>query len=1143
MLGTVYIPPSDSPYSSGDEFDQIMSDIIDIGAKYNNCKICLVGDFNARTSNLPDFIEADKHLLHATGLDEGDTDIFIDRNMFEHLNIVVDRYTTDKVVDATGKKLLDFCSNTCMLIVNGRTGKKSSGGATCKGVSTIDYAIASPDLFKHINDFHIDIFDKCLSDVHSPIYLELNSLLCTDFPEPNTSQENVILQDTTQLNQRKRTTKTNWDPTKKNAFTEAINTPHIKHLTQQITNLGQNLALVSQSEINSLTETLEKMYEDAGVETGITKIYNQCNPVKKNNTTMQKNRKRPWFDNACLQKRKEFFMAKNAFKKSQTTENKLIMAEKSKTYRMAMREASKTYHRDLHNNLRNLKSNNPKEYWAIINKAEGRENNTGNITTESFMSHFKNLNDTEISLNATQQTQQSKTRSDDNLPFNNPISEEEVIRLTKKLKNGKASGIDNILNEFLKCSPPDMLKLISGFFNLILDTGIIPASWTIGLITPIYKRKGDTNDPDNYRGITLLSCLGKLFTMTINSRLNSYLEENQLLGEEQAGFREGYSTLDHIFSLHCIIELALSQKKRLYCAFIDYRKAFDTVNRSSLWLKLLKHDIKGKVFTVIQNLYNDAKSCIRYNGNLSEYFNCNIGVRQGENLSPLLFAIYLNDLECHLTEQNQGITYRDSEENEVLLKLCTLLYADDTILISETANDLQCMLNDLYMYCHEWELTVNTSKTNIVVFSKGKVRNLPTLLFGEEPIAAQHTYTYLGILFNYNGNFKNAMRKQISQAKRAMFSLLSKARKLQLPLDLQCHLFDTCVIPVLLYGCEVWGFSDLTEIERVQTFFCKYILKLGSQTANCIARGELGRQRLQCIIYQRMVNFWVGLTTDKPNKISHTLFQLVKAKYADGSLKSAWWANICKTLNECGLGNILNTHPSILNPNYTKAIVKDRMSAIENQEWHSEVMNSGHCTNYRIFKISLKFEIFLTTLNKKHATDLTRFRCGNHKLPIVVGRYTGIPKTERLCNLCDAKSLGDEFHYIFQCTAFKKERSTYINEKFLKHPNTLTMEILFTSEDPTNLSKLATFCSIIMASMREGRSHAKHKPKQKKRSKTCTMKEPSDLKINKNTSRRDRKSSATNKKCDKDILTGKALLNEKLSNRKTKNQRIKTTPT
>ena len=144
-----------------------------------------------------------------------------------------------------------------------------------------------------------------------------------------------------------------------------------------------------------------------------------------------------------------------------------------------------------------------------------------------------------------------------------------------------------------------MLKLICVFFNLIFDTGIIPASWTIGLKTPIYKRKGDINDPDNYRGIALLSCLGKLFIMTINARLDSYLEETQLLGEEQAGFREGYSTFNHIFSLHCIIELALSQKKRLYCLL------------ATPMAKIVKHYIKGKVFTVIQNLYNAAKSYVR----------------------------------------------------------------------------------------------------------------------------------------------------------------------------------------------------------------------------------------------------------------------------------------------------------------------------------------------------------------------------------------------------------------------------------------------------------------------------------------------------------------------------------------------------
>ena len=230
-----------------------------------------------------------------------------------------------------------------------------------------------------------------------------------------------------------------------------------------------------------------------------------------------------------------------------------------------MKEASKTYHKDLHNNLHNLKSKNPKEYWAIINKAEGRENKMCNITIDSFMTNFKNLYNTETDLHATHHLQQTENKLEDNLPFNKPISEEEAVKLTRKLKNGKASRIDNILNEFIKCSPPDMLKLICVFFNLIVDTGIIPPSWTIGLITPIYKRKGDINDPDNYRGIALLSCLGKVFIMTINGRLDSYLEETQLLGEEQAGFREEYSTFDHIFLLHCIIELALSQKKRLYC--------------------------------------------------------------------------------------------------------------------------------------------------------------------------------------------------------------------------------------------------------------------------------------------------------------------------------------------------------------------------------------------------------------------------------------------------------------------------------------------------------------------------------------------------------------------------------------------------
>ena len=251
--------------------------------------------------------------------------------------------------------------------------------------------------------------------------------------------------------------------------------------------------------------------------------------------------------------------------------------------------------------------------------------------------------------------------------------------------------------------------------------------------------------------------------------------------------------------------------------------------------------------------------------------------------------------------------------------------------------------------------------------------------FNKQLLEVQYSYTYLGILFNYNvKKLKNAMQKQISQAKGALFSLLAKARKLPLSIDLQCYLFDACIVPILLYRCEIWGFNNLSEIEKVQNYFCKYILKLNT----CIALGELGRKTLKCVVQKRMINFWCKLSTGKPDKIGSTLFQIIKEQQARGSITSPWLTFINKTLNECGLGYLLHTTPEALNPKHVKLVVRDRTSAIDSQDWHSQVMESGHCLNYRIFKTDRQFENYLTLLNHKEALDLCRFRCGNHKLPI-----------------------------------------------------------------------------------------------------------------------------------------------------------------
>ena len=239
------------------------------------------------------------------------------------------------------------------------------------------------------------------------------------------------------------------------------------------------------------------------------------------------------------------------------------------------------------------------------------------------------------------------------------------------------------------------------------------------IIIPLYKNKGSVNDPDNYRGITLLSCLSKLFTSALNNRITIFLERFDSIGEEQAGFRAGYSTMDHVFVLNSIIDIYLQKRKRVYCAFIDYKKAFDLVDRSSLWSKLISHGINGKLMSVIFNLYHHAKSCVRANGKMSDYFTCNVGVRQGENLSPLLFAIYLNDFESYVSRHYKGLDtlsdditcHLSDPDIEVFLGLHVLLYADDTIVMAETPEQLQKALNAVSDYCSQWNLTVNTSKT------------------------------------------------------------------------------------------------------------------------------------------------------------------------------------------------------------------------------------------------------------------------------------------------------------------------------------------------------------------------------------------------------------------------------------------------
>lgn len=148
-----------------------------------------------------------------------------------------------------------------------------------------------------------------------------------------------------------------------------------------------------------------------------------------------------------------------------------------------------------------------------------------------------------------------------------------------------------------------------------------------------------------------------------------------------------------------------------------------------------------------------------------------------------------------------------------------LLYADDTIILAESSNELQNCLTIFEDYCNMWKLSVNVVKTKIMVFSKRKFIPNQNFLLCDSNIEIVESYSYLGLLFSYNGKFNMAKKKLVEQAQKAVYALYRKTRNMAIPIDLQLKLFDSLIEPILLYACEIWGFENINILEKVHLRF------------------------------------------------------------------------------------------------------------------------------------------------------------------------------------------------------------------------------------------------------------------------------------------------------------------------------------
>ena len=383
------------------------------------------------------------------------------------------------------------------------------------------------------------------------------------------------------------------------------------------------------------------------------------------------------------------------------------------------------------------------------------------------------------------------------------INEGIVFDLVRDIDISKSSGFDNISSRCLKDALSVLIPHLTHIFRKSIVSGICPKTWKIATIVPIFKN-GNKSDVSNYRPISLLPIPGKLLEKIVYSHISEFLEINSFLSKKQNGFRKNHSTLDAIVNFTSDVYESINKGEYTIAAFIDLKKAFDTVNHKILLEKLYYAGIKNSTLNWIENyLYGRFQRTI-CNGSISELRSVTCGVPQGSILGPLFFILYINDIQFILGENNYQ------------------LYADDTVIYcsDKSANlaeeKLQYLMNKFSTWCVQNTLTINTKKTKIVVFgTRNKINNVDIInvRINNENIQTVPTYKYLGLNLDQTLNFKYHLGIIINNISFKLY-LFSKIRRF-LNEKAAIIVYKTMILPFYDYCDVVFAFSGVPELKKL----------------------------------------------------------------------------------------------------------------------------------------------------------------------------------------------------------------------------------------------------------------------------------------------------------------------------------------
>ena len=513
--------------------------------------------------------------------------------------------------------------------------------------------------------------------------------------------------------------------------------------------------------------------------------------------------------------------------------------------------------------------------------------------------------------------------------LDDPITSEEIEGALRKMKNRKSGGADGLLAEHLKNGGPTLIVWLKRIFNTIIRLEQIPPSLKLGVIVPVHKGKGrDPHNCNNYRGITLTSVLSKCLEVIILERLESLFAERGFPHPSQTAYQRGLSCIDAIFSTQEVILRHIREDDSPYLCFFDLEKAFDSVEYRTLLSHIFKLGVNGKCWRIIKNWYTDACSVVKVNSGLSDPIQVNHGVKQGSVLSPTLFIAVIDSLLSFLESSGQGLTLLG-------LNVGCSAHADDVRAACLSLSSAQTQGDLIDAFCKANSLKLNTGKTEVIAPTKGKPRAESLNMVGDT-IQIQSEAKCLGVWWKYDLSPAKSIEERVHQARRAFFALGSIGAfhgRLN-PLTGR-SLFETFVVPILLYGCETWILSEshLRTLESFQAEIGKRILGISKYHSDISTLIGLHWPSVKARILCQKLTFLAKLLEDDDCLSSQVFRTLASDDIYDISIVQQ-----CRLLEQ-GIGtNYLQL--CLEDPLTARSIVCEAKRDILSRDWASTLLAS-----------------------------------------------------------------------------------------------------------------------------------------------------------------------------------------------------------